>query len=988
MIRLKRLYAHNFKQLKEIELRLPDRARILVQGKNEAGKSTLFEAVFFALFGNALATEAGGRGLDGLIAYEAEKARVELDLECRDRLFKITRTVVRGKPNVWELDIQREGEIHEEVRGNVAINRRLIAELGFDGEALLNSCFVEQKKLEKLEGLSRAKREESLAKLLNLDRVMDLENSLKIRSEDKQELDRLKKRAELAQVQTDLPANEKELAAVEGKLKLIELWRSVHTAAEEMRGVQLLEQDICARVAERDAAAQRVERIEALKEAMLGVKEARDAVERADENAREIERLRGRQAERDRAEVLERSLDDRAAALRRVSVLVHRLDQIRTLGQANEERVRQLTAAQIRLAELNRAIEDDRKILTHLNQLWLKFQVGEALGNWIAARETLTHQDVLEKQLEEKQVSRDRISRRFQYELFAAVFFFLALLGLAALAHFDPLVVMVFALGALVLVFARMAVLWRDLSCATEALGLAQGEAHSLSMTAEAAKLNLQQTESHLKEWNVPVPESVELAQSQRVTLAREMENKTADELKAEQESTRERLLRAQAVVGELRRQYSIENPDLTRVREELSTARKLSAKAATLLTQYQPLVEELTHPLGVEPVLEVIQRGRYQVDLELRQIREQINQAAGIDQDLARREEQGQFLAARARESYERARRLAKGETPAWSMSLTAADYTAFGKSLRAEYDGLGGEGAVKRAREIEGELGRRQGELETRRRGVAAYVSRIHALLSDLGQTNALSDVPTVDELDELRSRLDSVDVKQEPSLQAQQRHLVGQVHSLRDRQTQLNRELGLGGELLDLAATRAEYQAQVHAAQVRENGAEILSLTRKRIVQKVLPATMDYMRRILPPLTQDRYHDAQLDEDTYRIQVWDERAGQGGAFKEKNIFSGGTRDQFSLALRLAFALATMPHERGSAPSFIFLDEPLSSFDEERAEALIYLLTEGEIAQAFDQIFLISHVHVDERLFTHRVLLEHGRVAYTDLPEASVIG
>ena len=81
------------------------------------------------------------------------------------------------------------------------------------------------------------------------------------------------------------------------------------------------------------------------------------------------------------------------------------------------------------------------------------------------------------------------------------------------------------------------------------------------------------------------------------------------------------------------------------------------------------------------------------------------------------------------------------------------------------------------------------------------------------------------------------------------------------------------------------------------------------------------------------------------------------------------------------MAFALATLPQERGTAPSFIFLDEPLGSFDAERADALIYLLTEGEIARAFDQIFLISHVHVNERLFTHRLVLENGRVALTDL-------
>src|SRR5512135_541967 len=315
MIRLKRLYAHNFKQLTEIELCFPDASRILVQGKNEAGKSTLFEAVFFALFGSALATETGARGLDGLIAYGTEKARVELDLIGGDRLFKITRTIVRDKSNIWELEVTRDGNPPEEVRGNTAVNRRLVSELGFDGEALLNSCFVEQKKLEKLEGLNKAKREESLAKLLNLDAMVDLENNLKIRAEDKQELERLKKRAELSDIQADLPDHEKELATVEGKLQLIDLRRAVEGAAAELRTVAGLDVTICDLAAKRDAIAQQVERIDALKEAMQNVKEARDAVERMAENTREVERLKTEQAELARALEEAPRLEERSQAL-------------------------------------------------------------------------------------------------------------------------------------------------------------------------------------------------------------------------------------------------------------------------------------------------------------------------------------------------------------------------------------------------------------------------------------------------------------------------------------------------------------------------------------------------------------------------------------------------------------------------------------------------------------------------------------------------
>jgi exonuclease SbcC len=166
----------------------------------------------------------------------------------------------------------------------------------------------------------------------------------------------------------------------------------------------------------------------------------------------------------------------------------------------------------------------------------------------------------------------------------------------------------------------------------------------------------------------------------------------------------------------------------------------------------------------------------------------------------------------------------------------------------------------------------------------------------------------------------------------------------------------------------------EAVVRDIAVRERAIRILDLARSSIMRKVMPYTLAHMRRILPALTMDRYHDAELTED-YKIRVWDERAG---AWKSKNIFSGGTRDQFSLALRLAFAIATLPQERGSAPSFIFLDEPLSSFDAERSAALLYLLTQGEVAEAFDQILVISHSNSPAADgFQYRVHLEAGRVS-----------
>ncbi len=965
MIHLKRLYANNFKQLQEIELHFPDRARVLVQGKNEAGKSTLFEAVFFGLFGAAIATEGSAKNLDTLIAYEKEKARVELDVASGGRLFKITRTIIRDKPNQWQLDIQRDGA-SEEIRGNTVVNKRLVDELGFDGEALLNTCFVEQKKLEKLEGMSKPKREESLAKLLNLDALVDLESDLKIRAEDKQTLERLRKRAELADAQFQLPTRQEELATVESKLALIDLRGAVQGAVNELRVVEQLDVEIRALAAKRDAAAERVERMNRLREAMLSVKDARDALERAEESAREIQRLQMEFADANRAALDAPNLQSRAIGLRRALRLAQRLGQVRAAGDAAQQRVGALSANAERINELSASVARDEETVAQLETRVREFEVGEALGEWIGAQEAKDAQGRASS-VEGRRVARDKIARRLRLEVYglAALLFVALVIGIGL----QSLVSSLFALTLLVVLAFRASILWRDLARASEEVGRAEGEAHARGESSEEQAARLKEAEERLGQLGAAIPETIAVAQSRRVLIARETENKAKAELRAEYDTVRERTLNARAVLGELTRE-DVE-------RERRTSARK-TRKAGELLARWQARVAANAQTLGVEADASAIQRAVFQLDAQVEQIARRARDAARLKEEIARKEEQTRGLWTRARESYEQARAMT-ANARAWNPSLTLDDYTAFGKELRAEYDALGGEAALKEAREIENEVGRKQGEKETRAKNAAVLEEQIRGLVEATGRRAPAK--MHLRELEELGKNLAALDLGNEAELRGQHRELVGRVRSLEDQKAQFEKELGLENEALDRAQCRGEYEQAARQLQVRERGAEIVQIARRRVMQKVLPATMDYMRRILPSLTRDRYHDAQLDEESYKIQVWDERAGNGGAFKEKNIFSGGTRDQFSLALRLAFALATLPQERGSAPSFIFLDEPLGSFDSERADALIYLLTEGEIARAFDQIFLISHVHVDERLFTNRVVMENGKVAFTDL-------
>jgi exonuclease SbcC len=69
--------------------------------------------------------------------------------------------------------------------------------------------------------------------------------------------------------------------------------------------------------------------------------------------------------------------------------------------------------------------------------------------------------------------------------------------------------------------------------------------------------------------------------------------------------------------------------------------------------------------------------------------------------------------------------------------------------------------------------------------------------------------------------------------------------------------------------------------------------------------------HMAHFLPTLTENRYNMVKIDEEEYQIEVYDREAK---TWRRKGVFSGGTQDQFSLTLRLAFALSTIPETRGA--------------------------------------------------------------------------
>jgi ABC-type multidrug transport system ATPase subunit len=126
-----------------------------------------------------------------------------------------------------------------------------------------------------------------------------------------------------------------------------------------------------------------------------------------------------------------------------------------------------------------------------------------------------------------------------------------------------------------------------------------------------------------------------------------------------------------------------------------------------------------------------------------------------------------------------------------------------------------------------------------------------------------------------------------------------------------------------------------------------------------------------RILGMITADRYRDAKIN-DEYEIKLFDSKLGN---YVDKKLFSGGTNDQIALAFRLAFAMATMKDD-SSRESFIFLDEPIGFFDDERRDSLINFLTSGVISNKFAQRIVISNFLDIEQHFDYIIEIDNGRI------------
>jgi len=160
-----------------------------------------------------------------------------------------------------------------------------------------------------------------------------------------------------------------------------------------------------------------------------------------------------------------------------------------------------------------------------------------------------------------------------------------------------------------------------------------------------------------------------------------------------------------------------------------------------------------------------------------------------------------------------------------------------------------------------------------------------------------------------------------------------------------------------------------------EARERAIGVLRDISARRRSMFAPSVEQNMNWIVSYVTGGRYKAVKINPDNYDIEVYDAEAGR---WMRRDIYSGGTNDQFLLAMRIAFTLALLPSAKGTYPRFLFLDEPLGSSDQERRQQIVKLLAD-ELTRVFDQVFLITHVEIEEPPNSTLIELVDGKVAQT---------
>lgn len=219
---INRLRLTNFKVYKDQEIIFHPGTTAII-GPNGSGKTSILEAIEFALFKTVTRKEKKVPTLDELINHREKRARVELDFiaPLNRREYTVKRSIHPGKRGAeTTADLFLKGEREPEASGPTRVDEQIVELLGMDRHAFSTLTYVRQGEIDRLSRLSPKERRIDLYSMMGLG-IYDRQSSkvqreLKEIKKDMENLEGTKNR--LVAIQEHLPTLEEitnALAAVE-----------------------------------------------------------------------------------------------------------------------------------------------------------------------------------------------------------------------------------------------------------------------------------------------------------------------------------------------------------------------------------------------------------------------------------------------------------------------------------------------------------------------------------------------------------------------------------------------------------------------------------------------------------------------------------------------------------------------------------------------------------------------------------------------------
>ena len=919
MFKLISLKAQGFKKLDLSEpIRFP-RGTLLIHGRNESGKSTVMEAIHYALFGMALKPSKRASNED-LVNYTLSEGYVQLDFTIDDDRYRVTRILKRRAPNIHELRITRKTGRIERVQGARAVNNTIMEELhGIDSDTLLNSCLVEQKELGKLESAQLSERVRAISTLLNLEAFIDAEREVK--------------------GEQSILEKENNLKKIDFK-DLEEKKREFEEAAENLRDAEErlkeIEKELPKLRRERDELTETIQTIRKVKEIdarLSTLHERQEGLEKeltnAEKQLEEIEKAQGR------IEDLEKNqIPGAREILEKAKQMVETLEKLLKLESQIENLAKDISILKEKLGEAEKRVEEaeeNQRLSQELEEKVREYagcrrieEEGERLEGYLRKLENLNREyedtireiETVEKRLEgcreaEANISskreeihtleqeRKRAGLKKIVGVAATVIGVLGLAGYLIHSYFAILGAIALFSGAIILATSRTGRIDSELNRSRRELE---------DLLIETANIHaLKERRTALEEKRDRIKAQEGETDSQFLSLLEELPKSPRDYPETIQKAYREDLDAATTLLRMI-------------LQEDLLTLQRLEDDKGRAETVAGEMGERLREKEDLEKALNIKEE----------EVQERRGELKGLEEESGVTSSQEKTVREEALKA-ERTLSRMEGEISSLKEKISG----------REEYEKIRDE-TGKGLEKAEGEI---REELEKR----SMLLEKIEVGL---------------EEEESIASQLSSI-TREIGKLEQEEEEKTG----VKERSSGILEEyaeIPQGYEVLKVGIERADFELEA-----MERARKLLNTTRDAIVGSVKGSIEKNMTRFLPTLTANRYSLARLDEKEYRIEVYDKEAR---GWREKGVFSGATQDQFSLALRLAFAVSTLPSTRGARPGFIFLDEPLIGFDTERRAGLMKLLKE-ELHRYFEQIIIISHLAQLRNEISNEIFMEEGK-------------